>query len=202
MLNNLGIEAYFEGRWDDALDLYRRSRDAKQRAGDIANAATQSNNEAEILSDQGRLDEAEALLRDALRVWSAAGYQIGVALATSNLGRAAARAGRHDEALALLEEAAGGCSTEDRGRTGTSTRPVRGSPSASRWRAAATRRRRSPARRSIHVRREAAQSVLAAQLERTMAWAALLDDVPSAAAVHVTASLREARRSEPPTRSR
>ena len=106
VLNNLGIEAYFEGRWDDALDLYRRSRDAKSRAGDIANAATQSNNEAEILSDQGHLVGADALLRDALRVWSAAGYTIGVALATSNLGRVAARAGRHDEALKLLEEAA------------------------------------------------------------------------------------------------
>jgi hypothetical protein len=43
------------------------------------------------------------------------------------------------------------------------------------------------------VRREADQSVLAAQLERTLAWAALLDGVPSAAAAHLAASLREAR---------
>ena len=106
VLNNLGIEAYFEGRWDDALELYARSKAAKTRAGLVANVATQSNNEAEILSDQGRFAEAEALLRDALRVWGAAGYELGIALATSNLGRVAARAGRHDDGLAILEDAA------------------------------------------------------------------------------------------------
>jgi class 3 adenylate cyclase/tetratricopeptide (TPR) repeat protein len=174
VLNNLGIEAYFEGRWDEAVDLYRRSRDAKARAGDIANAATQSNNEAEVLSDQGRIAEAERLLRDALRVWSAAGYQIGVALATSNLGRAAARAGRHDEGLELLERAAALFERIRAGGYVDETRAVASETLA-------------------RVRRESEQSVLAAQLERTLAWAALIDGVPSAAAAHVAASLREAR---------
>ena len=188
VLNNLGIEAYFEGRWDDALDLYRRSRDAKSRAGDIANAATQSNNEAEILSDQGHLVEAEALLRDALRVWSAAGYTIGVALATSNLGRVAARAGRHDEALKLLEEAArlfarigaGGYVDETRARVAECLALAARSDEA-RAVASETLRR---------VRRESEQSVLAAQLERTLAWAALLDGDPERG--------RGPRRGEPP----
>ena len=191
VLNNLGIEAYFEGRWDEAVDLYRRSRDAKARAGDIANAATQSNNEAEVLSDQGRLAEAEALLRDALRIWSAAGYTIGVALATSNLGRVAARAGRHDEGLELLEEAAGlfarigagGYVDETRARVAECLALARRSDDA---RAAASET-------ILRVRRESEQSVLAIQLERTLAWAALLDGVSSAAAIHAAASLREAR---------
>jgi class 3 adenylate cyclase/tetratricopeptide (TPR) repeat protein len=191
VLNNLGIEAYFEGRWDEAIDLYRRSRDAKARAGDIANAATQSNNEAEVLSDQGRIPEAEALLRDALRVWSAAGYQIGVALATSNLGRAAARAGRHGEALELLERAvalfdgigAGGYVDETRARVAECLALAHRSDEA----------RAVASETLLRVRRESEQSVIAVQLERTLAWAALLDGVPSGAAVHAAASLREAR---------
>lgn len=191
VLNNLGIEAYFEGRWDDALALYRRSRDAKRRAGDIANAATQSNNEAEILSDQGHLAEAEALLRDALRVWSAAGYQVGAALATSNLGRAAARAGRHEEALGLLEEAAAtfgrmgaeGYVDETRARIAECLALAGRAGDAGKV-----------ARETlVRVRKEAEQSILAAQLERTLAWVALLDGEVAGAAHHVSASLREAR---------
>ena len=45
----------------------------------------------------------------------------------------------------------------------------------------------------VRVRREAGQSVLAAQLDRTLAWAALLEGRPDHAAVHVAASLRDAR---------
>jgi class 3 adenylate cyclase/tetratricopeptide (TPR) repeat protein len=191
VLNNLGIEAYFEGRWDDALDLYRRSREAKQRAGDIANAATQSNNEAEILSDQGRLEEAVERFRDALRVWSAAGYQLGAALATSNLGRAEARAGRHAPGLARLEEAAAAF-----GRIGadgyvaeTHARMAECLALAGHGEEAAELARSTLDR----VRRESRQSVLAAQLERTLAWSALLAGDPEAAATHVSGSLREAR---------
>jgi len=105
VLNNLGIEAYFEGEWDEALALYQRSKNARERAGDVVGAATATNNIGEILSDQGRLAEAEMLFREALRVWRSARYPVGVALATSNLGRAAARGGRLDEASGLLDEA-------------------------------------------------------------------------------------------------
>jgi class 3 adenylate cyclase/tetratricopeptide (TPR) repeat protein len=102
LLNNMGIEAYFEGRWDDASELYRRSGETSQRAGDVVNVARAQNNEAEILADQGRLDEAQARFEEALRVWRAAGYRVGIALATSNLGRVAARTGRFEEAEKLL----------------------------------------------------------------------------------------------------
>lgn len=105
VLNNLGIQAYYEGKWDESLALYQRSKDARERAGDVVGAATATNNIGEVLSDQGRLAEAEALFREALRVWRAARYPRGVALAKSNLGRAAARGGRLDEASGLLEEA-------------------------------------------------------------------------------------------------
>ena len=79
-LNNLGIHHYTRGRWDEAVDLYRRSREADERAGDPLNAAVHANNEAEVLSDQGHLAEAEPLFREMVRICGAASFPIGVAL--------------------------------------------------------------------------------------------------------------------------
>ena len=104
-LNDLGMDAYFEGRWTEALDLYERSTEARRKTGDEVKAAHGRNNVAEILSDQGHLEEAESLFLDVLRVWRAAGFRLGVAFATSNLGRVAARSGRHEEAARRYEEA-------------------------------------------------------------------------------------------------
>ena len=104
-LNNLGIHHYTRGRWDESVALYRRSREADERAGDPLNAAVHANNEAEVLSDQGYLDLAEPLFREMVRICSAAAFPIGVALGTSNLGRVAARAGRFVEAHAHYDEA-------------------------------------------------------------------------------------------------
>jgi class 3 adenylate cyclase/tetratricopeptide (TPR) repeat protein len=105
LVNNLGIDAYYAGRWDEASELYRRSGELSGRAGDVVNVARAQNNEGEILSDQGKVDAAEELFSEARRVWRAARYPVGIALSTSNLGRAAARLGRFDEALKLLDEA-------------------------------------------------------------------------------------------------
>lgn len=104
-LNNLGISAYYRGRWTESRAYYERSRQARARSGDVVGAATEENNIAEILSDQGRFDDARSLLESARATWIAAGYPVGVALATSNLGRLHARAGRPAEARALLAEA-------------------------------------------------------------------------------------------------
>jgi tetratricopeptide (TPR) repeat protein len=105
VLNNLGIGAYYEGRWDEALELYRESGEASRRAGDVLGGARASSNAAEILSDQGKLKTAVEIFADARRIWRAGRYPIGAHFATSSLGRAAAREGRFDEALRLLEEA-------------------------------------------------------------------------------------------------
>ena len=190
VLNNLGIEAYFEGRWDEALALYGRSKEAKTRAGDVANAAVQSNNEAEILSDQGHYEAAEALLGDALRVWRAAGYEIGIALATSNLGRVAARAGRHDEGLVILAEA-----VERFGRIGaagyvdeTRTRVAECLALAGRPAEA-----ESVARETLDRVRLSDAGLQETQLERTLGWCALELGETEAARAHLEASLGIAR---------
>lgn len=106
--NNLGINAYYEGRWDVAVDYYRRSRELWQRSGDAVQLASADNNIAEVLSDQGRLEEAEPLFGEALAGWAAAPSPAGVGLATCNLGRLAVRAGRFEEGEALLTEARDG----------------------------------------------------------------------------------------------
>jgi tetratricopeptide (TPR) repeat protein len=105
VLNNMGGFAYRDGRWRDAVDLYRRGAEASLRAGDLADAAFGDCNIGEVLADRGQLDEAQVLLRRALRTWRGSGYDWGVAYATAILGRAAARAGRRDEAAQLLADA-------------------------------------------------------------------------------------------------
>jgi class 3 adenylate cyclase/tetratricopeptide (TPR) repeat protein len=105
VLNNMGGFAYRDGRWDDAVALYRESRDAGIRAGDVDFGAFADCNVGEVLSDQGRLDEAEPLLRRALQVWRGTADEHGVATAGTLLGRLHARAGRPGEAAALLDDA-------------------------------------------------------------------------------------------------
>jgi len=105
VLNNLGVNAYYHGKWSDALDCYRRSAAVRQRAGDVVGAATEENNIAEILSDQGYFDEARSLLETARSTWRSADYTIGVAQTVLNLGRLAARSGESDRARDLLQEA-------------------------------------------------------------------------------------------------
>lgn len=105
VFNNLGVTAFYEGRWDEAVERYERSRDLWSRSGDAVQLGTAANNIGEVRSDQGHLDEAMALFEEALAVWRAASFPVGTALATSNLGRVAVRAGRFEEGEALLVDA-------------------------------------------------------------------------------------------------
>jgi tetratricopeptide (TPR) repeat protein len=100
--NNLGAEAYFEGRWDDALDYYRQGRAAAERAGDQLYAALFDSNVGEVLVNQGRLEEAEPILRSASRVQRASGWTEGADAAEHYLGRLLVRSGELDEAEVLL----------------------------------------------------------------------------------------------------
>jgi tetratricopeptide (TPR) repeat protein len=103
VLNNMGGFAYYRGQWDEAVELYDRGRQARERTGDAVNAAFGTVNVGEIRSDQGRLAEAEPLLKEGLEVWRAAGYTSGVAYALGQLGRVAYRSGRIEEGRGLLE---------------------------------------------------------------------------------------------------
>jgi class 3 adenylate cyclase/tetratricopeptide (TPR) repeat protein len=103
--NMLGVVAYFQGRWDEAVEGYQRFASTKERLGDSVHAATGHMNVGEVRSDQGRLDEAVEGFRRARRAYVAAGDTLGVAYCLAYLGRAHARAGRTDDAAARLTEA-------------------------------------------------------------------------------------------------
>ncbi len=105
VLNNLGISAYYRGAWDDALEHYGASRDARERTGDLVGVATEENNIGEVLSDQGHYAEAGRRFGASRSSWRASRYRVGEALATSNLGRLAARTGRTLQGAELLEQA-------------------------------------------------------------------------------------------------
>lgn len=105
VLNNLAVEAYYEGNWKRALSLYEKCRESFTSAGDVIHGTTVVNNIAEILSDQGKLDEAEPLFLDVLSTFRAAHHEFYVAIVTANLGRLAARSGRFEKAEHLLSDA-------------------------------------------------------------------------------------------------
>jgi class 3 adenylate cyclase/tetratricopeptide (TPR) repeat protein len=107
-LNNLGIDAYYEGRWAEALGFYERSREARRRVGDVVGEAMLANNIGEIRSDQGLHEEAGALFTEAEKICREAGSAMLTAVAQANLGRLAARRGDAPEARRLLESALDG----------------------------------------------------------------------------------------------
>jgi tetratricopeptide (TPR) repeat protein len=110
VLNNMGIAAYWAGRWSDAVDLYRRGAVASDAAGDAGNAAFGEGNIGEVLSDQGRIEEAEQALRRARRIFRGTGHDWNVAYVDALLGRAALRRGDAAEACRLLDDAIAGFS--------------------------------------------------------------------------------------------
>ncbi len=72
---NLGVLAFDAGRWSEALDWYRSSREVGLRAGMDFPAAETDLNIAEILIHQGRLEEAHSVLVSAIRVLRASGIE-------------------------------------------------------------------------------------------------------------------------------
>jgi class 3 adenylate cyclase/tetratricopeptide (TPR) repeat protein len=105
VLNNLGAIAHFQGRWDEAVELYEEAREVFGRVGDRWFASLATANRGAILRDQGRLDEAEPLLLDALRFARASRSGSRIADTAQELGVLYGRANRFEEAQALLAEA-------------------------------------------------------------------------------------------------
>ena len=101
--NNLGAEAYWDGRWDDAVAAYGKSQEAEMSNGNHVQAAIPAANTAELLVNQGRFDEAEPLLRLAVRVLTASGHPA-VGFVKGELARLLIGRGDHDAAGLLLEE--------------------------------------------------------------------------------------------------
>ena len=100
---NLGVQAYSDGRWDEAADWYGRAQRDCSAAGDRQNAAIAGANLGELLVSRERFDEAEAVLVDARRVLRGAGLVPFALFAETQLARAAVKQGRAAEGLEALE---------------------------------------------------------------------------------------------------
>jgi class 3 adenylate cyclase/predicted ATPase len=103
--SNLGVAAYFDGNWVEALDYYERGRDAFLRSGNTVQAALAESAMGEIMVNQGRVDEAEPLLEDADRVLRASGFVDGAAFAEVQLGRLYSARGDLEASRDYLERA-------------------------------------------------------------------------------------------------
>ena len=102
MNTNLGGLAYFEGRWEEALEYYERSRDAAERLGDVADVGVAEGNIGEVLVKQNKFDEAEPRLMRAVRVARASGDSVSAIFANLQLARIFMERGHHSEAEGLL----------------------------------------------------------------------------------------------------
>jgi len=108
---NVGVQAYADGNWDEAVEWYTRAREDCLRAGDRATAAIASANLGEVLVSRGQLDEAETVLTDARRALRAAGYTGAALFAETQRARIAVERGRAAEAVAALEAIAAEAAT-------------------------------------------------------------------------------------------
>lgn len=108
---NLGVQAYADGSWDEAAELYRSAEEDCLRAGDRPNAAIAATNLGELLISRGQLGEAEQILAEARRVLTSSGYAAFALFAELQLARCALERGEVDDALRSLRrvrrEAAG-----------------------------------------------------------------------------------------------
>ena len=80
-LNNLAMQDFAAGRWDEALAKFRRATEIFRRIGDTAAEGNAAYNEAEILVRQGRYADAGELLPEVLRIARAVEDEELVALA-------------------------------------------------------------------------------------------------------------------------
>jgi class 3 adenylate cyclase/tetratricopeptide (TPR) repeat protein len=103
MNNNLGVLAYYDGRWGDALRFYERSRDGAERVGNVVYVGFADMNIGEVLVNQGRLEEANTRLREAVRVLRSSEEIYSANFAEVQLGRVLMENGDLDGAQRLLE---------------------------------------------------------------------------------------------------
>ncbi len=104
-LNNLAVQAIFEGRWDDALETISRAIDIFRSVGDAAAMGNAVYNRGDVLVRQGRVAEADLALQEALRIARGVDDEELVALVLRELGKSACRGGRFEQSLQLLTEA-------------------------------------------------------------------------------------------------
>jgi tetratricopeptide (TPR) repeat protein len=103
-LNNLAVEAFTHGRWEEALTQYRQAAEIFRRTGDSASEVNAAYNQAELLVRQGRFGEAAELLPEVLLVARAVEDEELVALALREQAQVLAATGDPEGGVSLLDE--------------------------------------------------------------------------------------------------
>lgn len=93
------------GRFDEAIDHFRRAMVAYRELGDADGRASAVTNLGDAYLQCGRLEKAAEYIRRGLAVERVIGSPWGVGICLSNLGDVYQRQGRFDEAIDCLEEA-------------------------------------------------------------------------------------------------
>ncbi|HWC24701.1 MAG TPA: adenylate/guanylate cyclase domain-containing protein [Flexivirga sp.] len=104
-VNNLAIDAYNNGRWDEAVDGFARVAGSFRRLGDDANEATALYNRADVLVTQHRHADALPVLDAALRLALGVDDEELIGLTYREQARARAGVGDRSEAWRLFDEA-------------------------------------------------------------------------------------------------
>jgi class 3 adenylate cyclase/tetratricopeptide (TPR) repeat protein len=108
---NLGVQSYWDGRWDEAVEWFTRAQDDCGRAGDLQHVAIAGASLAEVLISRGTLDEAERLLTEARRVLRSARFTPFAIFADIQLSRCALERGDDRQALEIVERVAAEAAT-------------------------------------------------------------------------------------------
>jgi class 3 adenylate cyclase/predicted ATPase len=103
LIGQVGLSAYMNGRWDEAVVRLERCHELAAAAGFTLASANARKNLGEILSNQGRYDEAALHLEEAVEIARAAGSWQAAEYA-AHLGRLRVRAGSLQEGRRLLDE--------------------------------------------------------------------------------------------------
>ena len=103
-LNNLAVQAFGAGRWDEARVKYQRATDIFRRVGDTASEGNAIYNQVELLVRQRKYEEAARLVPDVLRIARAVGDDELVALALREQAQLLAARGELDRAVDVLAE--------------------------------------------------------------------------------------------------
>ena len=99
---NLGVQAYADGKWDDAIAMYSRAQEVSRRSGNDHAEGAAAVNLGEVLISRGRLDEAQTVLQEARRVLRSRKDVLFVAFAEAQLGRLMMERGELQSAIAAL----------------------------------------------------------------------------------------------------
>jgi class 3 adenylate cyclase/tetratricopeptide (TPR) repeat protein len=99
---NLGVQAYADGRWDDAIAMYSKAQDVARRSGNESGEGAAAANLGEVLISRGQLDEAYVVLQEARRVLRGQKVIAFALFAETQLGRLLTEKGDTDAAVSAL----------------------------------------------------------------------------------------------------